>query len=453
MGTVKEKIMNNFALKILAVVVAILVWIVVVNLEDPHASKTFRNITVKILNEEAIASLDKVYEVKSGGIINVKASARQSVLAKLSASDIVAEADLSNLSLTNAVSIKLSCPRYENVNLQPDVEMLRITLEDEATAQFKVDVNTVGTPPEGFALGDVIVRPNLIKVSGAQSLVERISEVRVEVDVSNMTEDFKKRVEPKAYDANGKLMDDTRLTFSSTEVRVSVGINETKEVPVNITTTGEPHTGYHLISVEYEPKQLQITGKEGIISKITEIPIIIDISGRSTDLETELLLTDYLPDGVNVVGEVNSVNLKLTISKQEPQKVQIPLSNIKIRNLDDEMELEYRIDTAYVEIFAIYLSNNESQIIQSTDFEPYIDCQDLKEGNHELVVKFEELSNGIQILKEVSVKVRIKTKEVENIPVTKKPETSHTPAPVEETPEPSNGAEEEPEESTEPEEQ
>ena len=68
-------------------------------------------------------------------------------------------------------------------------------------------------------------------------------------------------------------------------------------------------------------------------------------------------------------------------------------------------------------------------------------------------MKFEELSNGIQILKEVSVKVRIKTKEVENIPVTKKPETSHTPAPVEETPEPSNGAEEEPEESTEPEEQ
>lgn len=449
----KEKIMNNFALKLLAVVVAILVWVVVVNLEDPYATKTFHNITVKILNEEAIASLDKVYEVKSGGIINVKVSARQSMLAKLSASDIVAEADLSNLSLTNAVSIKLSCPGYENVSLQPDVEMLKITLEDEATAQFKVDVNTVGTPPEGFALGDVIVRPNLIKVSGAQSLVERISEVRVEVDVSNMTEDFKKRVEPKAYDANGKLMDDTRLTFSSTEVRVSVGINETKEVPVNITTTGEPHTGYHLISVEYEPKQLQITGKEGIISKITEIPIIIDISGRSTDLETELLLTDYLPDGVNVVGEVNSVNLKLTISKQEPQKVQIPLSNIKIRNLDDEMELEYRIDTAYVEIFAIYLSNNESQIIQSTDFEPYIDCQDLKEGNHELVVKFEELSNGIQILKEVSVKVRIKTKEVENIPVTKKPETSHTPAPVEETPEPSNGAEEEPEESTEPEEQ
>lgn len=448
----KEKIMNNFALKLLAVVVAILVWVVVVNLEDPYASKTFRNITVKILNEEAIASLDKVYEVQSGGIISVKASARQSVLAKLSASDIVAEADLSSLSLTNAVTIKLSCPKYENISLQPDVEMLKITLEDEATAQFKVDVNTVGTLPDGFALGDVIVRPNLIKVSGAQSLIERISEVRVEVDVSNMTEDFKKRVEPKAYDANGKLMDDTRLTFSSTEVRVSVRINETKEVPVNIITTGELHTGYHLISVEYEPKQLQITGNEDTLSKITEISIPLDISDRSTDLETELLLTDYLPDGVSVVGEVNSVNLKLTISKQEPQKVRIPLSSIEIRNLDEDMELEYEMDNTYIEILAIQFTNIENQEIQPSDFKPYIDCLDLKEGNHELLVKFEETFNEIQVLSEIKVKVSIKIKEVEKMPTTRKPETSSTPEPIDETTEPENEPEEELEESIEPEE-
>lgn len=441
--------MNNFALKMLAVVVAVLIWIIVVNLEDPYASKTFKNITVNIVNEEAILSLDKVYEVQSGGVINVKASARQSVLANLSASDIVAEADLSSLSLTNAVTIKLECPRYENINLQPDIEMLKITLEDEATAQFKVDVNTVGTLPEGFALGDVIVRPNLIKVSGAQTLIERISEVRVEVDVSNMTEHFKKRVEPKVYDANGKLMDSSRLTFSSPEVRVSVGINETKEVPVNIKTTGEPSVGYHLISVEYEPKQLQITGREAVLSKITEIPISLDISNRNTDLETELLLADYLPEGVTVVGEVDSINLKLTISKQEPQKVKIPLSDIEIRNLDEDMELEYRRTAAYVEISVIHLANDENRIIQSTDFKPYIDCQDLKEGNHKLLVKFEEIDNNIQILTETTIDVRIKLKDEVNIPVTKKPETSSTPEPDEEqTPEP----EEQPEETEETEE-
>lgn len=448
----KEKIMNNFALKVLAVVVALLVWIVVVNLEDPIATKNFRNITVEILNEEAIVSLDKVYEVQSGGVINVKASARQSVLSKLTATDIVAEADLSSLSLTNAVAIKLSCPKYENVTLQPDVEMLKITLEDEATAQFKVDVNTVGTLPEGFALGDVIVRPNLIKVSGAQSLIDRISEVRVEVDVSDMTEDFKRRVEPKAYDANGKLMDNTRLTFSSSEVRVSVGINETKDVPVNITTRGEPDRGYHLISVEYEPKQLKITGREEILSKITQIPIVLDISGRNTDLETELLLADYLPSGVSVVGEATSVNVKLTISKQEPQKVQIPLSNIEVRNLGKNMELEYDMSSAYVEISAIKFINIENRTIQATDFRPYIDCSDLKEGEYRLELKFEP-SNDIQVLSEITIKVKIKEKVEEKLPVTEEPEETSVPEETLEVIEPTSTAQEEPEETREPEEQ
>lgn len=450
---VKEKIMNNFALKVLAVVVALLLWIVVVNLEDPYTTKNFRNITVQILNEEAIVSLDKVYEVQSGGVINVKASARQSILSKLTASDIVAEADLSGLSLTNAVSIKLSCPKYENITLQPDVEMLKITLEDEATAQFKVDVNTIGTLPEGFALGDVIVRPNLIKVSGAQSLIDRISEVRVEVDVSDMTEDFKKRVEPKAYDANGKLMDNTRLTFSSSEVRVSVGINETKDVPVNITTKGEPYRGYHLISVEYEPKQLKITGKEEILSKITQIPIVLDISGRNTDLETELLLADYLPPGVSVVGEATSVNVKLTISKQEPQKVQIPLSNIEVRNLGKNMELEYDMSSAYVEISAIKFTNVENRTIQATEFRPYIDCSDLQEGEHRLELKFEP-SDEIQVLSQITIKVKIKEKVEEKQPVTEEPKETATPEVTEAVIEPTSTAEEEePEESEEPEEQ
>lgn len=247
-------------------------------------------------------------------------------------------------------------------------------------------------------------------------------------------------------------MDNTRLTFSSSEVRVSVGINETKDVPVNITTRGEPDRGYHLISVEYEPKQLKITGREEILSKITQIPIVLDISGRNTDLETELLLADYLPSGVSVVGEATSVNVKLTISKQEPQKVQIPLSNIEVRNLGKNMELEYDMSSAYVEISAIKFINIENRTIQATDFRPYIDCSDLKEGEYRLELKFEP-SNDIQVLSEITIKVKIKEKVEEKLPVTEEPEETSVPEETLEVIEPTSTAQEEPEETREPEEQ
>lgn len=406
----KEKIMNNFALKLLAAIIAFSVWFIVNNIDDPVNSKVFRNIQVEIQNEETINSLDKVYEVLSGGTINVTASAKESVLRKLNASDIVAVADLSNLSLTNAVSIQLSCPKYENVTLKSDVDMLRITLEDEATEQFKVDVNTIGTLPEGYALGEIRVRPNLIKVSGARSQIERISEVRVEVDVSNVTEGFTKRLEPKVYDANGKLMDSTRMTFSSEEVRVSVYVNETKTVPVQLTTKGKPADGYHLISAEYEPKQIVVTGTERDLANFSALPISVDIDGLTMDKETEIVLADYLPKGISVVGDVATVNVKLTISKQKLQKIPLKLSDIEVRNLNDNLELEYLESNSTVEVAAIHASGDTGQPIVSSQLHPYIDCTDLEKGNHTIELKFDE-NTKIIIVSDITLQISLKEKE------------------------------------------
>ena len=406
---VKEKIMNNFGWKLLAGIVAVIIWVIVINLDDPVDTRTFRNVTVEIKNEEAIASLDKVYEVQSGGIINVKASAKQSVLRKLTASDIVAVADLSNLSLTNAVSIQLSCPKYDNVTLTADTSMLRIALEDEKTAQFKVDVKTIGTPLDGFAIGEIKVRPNLIKVTGAHSLIERISEVRVELDVSNMTESFKKRLQPQVYDANGKLMDTERLSFSTQEILVSIEVNETKNIPIKISTTGQLPEGYHVISIEYEPKEVLVTGKEVDLDKINSLNMEIDVTNRDTDVETELILSEYLPQGVTVVGAITSVNVKLTISKQTPQTVRLPLENIQVENLDEKYELHFDKADGWVEIKVILTDTNEYRAILPSEIASYIDCTDLKEGKHEVELKFEENTNFL-ILSEITLDIVLKEK-------------------------------------------
>lgn len=420
----KEKIMNNFALKLLAAIMAFSVWFIINNIDDPVNSKVFRNIQVEIQNEETLASLDKVYEVLSGGTVNVTASAKESVLRKLTATDIVAVADLSNLSLTNAVSIKLTCPKYENVTLRSDVDMLRITLEDEATEQFKVDVNTIGMLPEGYALGEVKVRPNLIKVSGAQSQIERISEVRVEVDVSNVTEDFTKRVQPMAYDANGKLMDSTRMTFSSEDVRVSVYVNETKKVPVQLTTKGKPADGYHLLSAEYEPKEILVTGTKEALDNFTMLPISVDIDGLSMDQETEVLLADYLPRGISVVGDVTTVNIKLTISKQKLQKLTFDFSEIEVRNLKEDLQLEYLGKQNVIEVYVAPVSRESYHTIVKSDVQAYIDCVDLKEGNHTLEVKFVENENMI-IVSDATVKISLKEKKTtDKVEKSKEPENT-----------------------------
>ena len=60
---VKNKIFDNFALKILAIVCAILLWLVVLNISDYTITVEIKDIEVNELNGEALEELDQmVYE-------------------------------------------------------------------------------------------------------------------------------------------------------------------------------------------------------------------------------------------------------------------------------------------------------------------------------------------------------------------------------------------------------
>ena len=52
----EKRLMNNIGLKILAFFVAFMLWIMVVNIDDPVTHKTFSDIPVSVINEEVLAN-------------------------------------------------------------------------------------------------------------------------------------------------------------------------------------------------------------------------------------------------------------------------------------------------------------------------------------------------------------------------------------------------------------
>ena len=52
--------MKNLWLKLLALVVAFIVWLVIINITDPTISRQFTDIPVDILNENVITSANQV---------------------------------------------------------------------------------------------------------------------------------------------------------------------------------------------------------------------------------------------------------------------------------------------------------------------------------------------------------------------------------------------------------
>ena len=94
----KEKIFNNFSLKILSVLCAIVLWAVIVNIYDPTTSVTISNVNVELINAQSLTDKDYTYEVVDGSKISVYLSGPKSVITDIKSSDIVATADLSKIS-------------------------------------------------------------------------------------------------------------------------------------------------------------------------------------------------------------------------------------------------------------------------------------------------------------------------------------------------------------------
>lgn len=59
-----KRITNNFGLKILAVIFSGVLWLAVVNIDDPNTTRTFTT-TVSIENSDYLTGIGKYYEIEN----------------------------------------------------------------------------------------------------------------------------------------------------------------------------------------------------------------------------------------------------------------------------------------------------------------------------------------------------------------------------------------------------
>lgn len=94
----KYKFTQNIGLKIMALLFAAVLWVIVVNADDPVVSAVYRDVPVTITNEDVVTNKGKVYQiVDDTHTVNVTVYATRSVISKISKDNISATADLSQM--------------------------------------------------------------------------------------------------------------------------------------------------------------------------------------------------------------------------------------------------------------------------------------------------------------------------------------------------------------------
>ena len=80
----KQKGMKNLDLKVLAVLLSIVIWIIVVNIDDPVKNIQFNDVPIQFINTNVLTEKNEVYEVLDGtDTVDVVVSGRRSVIEDL----------------------------------------------------------------------------------------------------------------------------------------------------------------------------------------------------------------------------------------------------------------------------------------------------------------------------------------------------------------------------------
>lgn len=340
----KNRILDNWILKLASVVIAVALWIIALVINDPADSKRMTNVPVTFINTEVITESGMVFEVLDGTdtIRSITINATRSVIDDLEDKDIRVEADFSKMKLDNTVEIKVYSDRHnDSITFRPSSSELKLSVENKIERYYSLEVELTGEPKEGYIIGSSKLDKNRISVSGAASRVKAVDKAIALVDITDTSGDIFTYADIVLLDDNGEEISRDHLDINMKTVGTTVEILKTKTVPVVYESEGVAAEGYVTTGeVTGEVSELMIAGKESLISTINEIKVAgeeLYFEDAEEDVVIEVDLDDYLPDGIIRADKQGNgrTNVTVQIAPVIDKEYTIETGRIRIENIPE----------------------------------------------------------------------------------------------------------------------
>ena len=130
---------NNVGLKILSLLLSVMIWLVVVSIDNPVKDQNFTQVPVTVLNGDTFEASGQAYELAdSSSTVTVTARAERSVLSQLSRDDFSATIDMNNYS-NGRVPISVALDGLDEDALIKIIKEPKNSMIRQYTALFKID--------------------------------------------------------------------------------------------------------------------------------------------------------------------------------------------------------------------------------------------------------------------------------------------------------------------------
>ena len=385
---------KNISTFILALVLAIGVWIAAVNASDPDVEKDYPTPTLlEIVGQDTALVITNNYTEQ----ITLNLRAPQSIWAQLTANDenIHAILDLSGLepgeySLTPQIQIGIQPTRIISFT-PPSIE---IKLEELVTQTSPVNLSLNLETSLGYQAGSARLNADEVLISGPKSLVDRVDTVQASLTKSDVREDISESLTIEALDVEGKLVRGIDLSLDSVEIFIPVSQEGGyRDMAVKVVIEGQVADLHRLTNITVFPLVVTVYSADtqlvNSLSGLLETEAL-DITSISEDVSARLKLN--LPENVSLVGD-QSVLVKVSV-EAILSSLTISEKALEVINLDPALVAELSSLTVDVIISGPLPALDT---LSTDDLRVILDVEGLGAGVHQLVPIVEVLDEDIQV--------------------------------------------------------
>lgn len=309
----KEK--NRLVIPVICLLLSIGLWVYVTNVENKIRTTEISKIPVELINTEALTSSKLALTPNQELYVTLKVEGNTSDINKIKKSDFKVQVDLSEYAWKKGENkVPVSIVDYPiTVSIRnTNTLTVSVKIEDMVEKTMPITSDIIVTPRQGYFASVATIDPKEVKVTGAESVVTRVSSLVVSDNKEDVFENVVGSYDIKPLDEDGNEVLGVLLSEKSANVEIKV--SKGKSVKVNVVTTGQLPNGLKLKSIESNKKFVEILGPKEILDTINEVnstPLNLSSINESKDVSLGIVV----PEGLKLSQGEDYITVKVNVIK------------------------------------------------------------------------------------------------------------------------------------------
>lgn len=315
--------------KILAVLLALIIWLYAVSSDSPVFEDTFDSISISIINIPS--GLSVITGDKS--LVDVTVKGKRTDVRSLKSSSIYVYVDASGVSQAGEYTLPLSVKLPDGISLVSPTNPEAVTVYFDVTSSKQLPITVVpkNCPiPDGYTLKSTVLSGSDVTVRGPSGELAKIAKVEAVVEPGAVTSSVSITSSLTLYDEDGNEYTNPYVTLSVSEVTVRLELYTSKEVPLKVAYK----YGYYNdsnVKITLSPAAITVEGTAETLDKLDSITVTT-IDETSILSDVSIVAPIDVPDGVTYTGAENAT---ITIKHVSTVTRVIVCNSIQLINVPD----------------------------------------------------------------------------------------------------------------------